>query len=86
MPLLSDAAVKFLNPIVVLTPNGQFLYYAIIAFSERWTVPFLTVAYGKPSHPPVLYQAPTHTKRSRHGELEPEICGPPDTGFRFPLQ
>jgi len=35
MPLLSDVVLKFLSSIIVLTPNGQFLDCAAIAFSKR---------------------------------------------------
>jgi len=35
--VLSDVATTFLSSNVVLTPNGQFLDYAIVAFSERYT-------------------------------------------------
>jgi len=35
MSLLSDVVVIFLNPVVVLTPSGQFWVCVIIAFSER---------------------------------------------------
>ena len=33
--VLSDVVVKFFSSIVILTPNGQFLYFASIAVSER---------------------------------------------------
>jgi hypothetical protein len=36
VPVLSDVIVIYLRSIVVLTPNGQFLDCAIIAFSERY--------------------------------------------------
>jgi hypothetical protein len=36
MSLLSDAVVIFFSSIVVLTPNGQFFYYATIAFGEQY--------------------------------------------------
>jgi hypothetical protein len=36
MSLLLDAVVILLSSIVVLTPNGQFLDSAAIAFSERY--------------------------------------------------
>jgi hypothetical protein len=35
MPLLSNVAVMFLSSIVVLTPKGQLLDCATVAFSER---------------------------------------------------
>jgi hypothetical protein len=38
MPLLSDVFVILLSSIVVLTPNGQFLECANLAFSERYNV------------------------------------------------
>ena len=37
VPVLSDSDVTFLKLIVVLTPNGNFLGYAITGFSERCT-------------------------------------------------
>jgi len=36
VPLLSDIAVIILNSIAVLTPNGQFLDCATVAFSKRY--------------------------------------------------
>jgi len=35
MPLLSDPVILLIS-IVVLTPNGQFLDCATVAFSERY--------------------------------------------------
>jgi hypothetical protein len=36
MSLLLDAVVIFFSSIRVLTPNGQFLDYAIIAYSQQY--------------------------------------------------
>ena len=36
MPLVSPVAVILFSSVVVLTPNGQFLDFATIAFSGRW--------------------------------------------------
>ena len=36
MSLLSGAVIIFFNSIEVLTPNGQFLDYATIAFGEQY--------------------------------------------------
>ena len=35
VPVLSDAADTFISPVVTLAPNGQFLFCATVAFSER---------------------------------------------------
>ena len=47
MPILLDAVVIYLSSIVVLTPNGQFLDCASVAFSDlcSYRVPtaFITI-------------------------------------------
>jgi len=35
LPVLSDVDIMFFNSILVLTPNGQFFYFATTASSER---------------------------------------------------
>jgi len=42
MPILSNVAVIYLSSIVVLTPNGQLLDCATVAFSKRYYFQMVT--------------------------------------------
>jgi hypothetical protein len=46
MPLLSDVVVIFMSSVVVLTPNGHFLDFVTVVFSERFGVNSTYAGYG----------------------------------------